>query len=82
MSLPASARYFPVKDGPLRMEAGLLRHGSVFGNGAADALFFQVDDELDRYLAAKRVVRATRHAHTLSGRCWLCGGRVRPSSSW
>ena len=62
MSLPAPARYFPVKDGPLRMEAGLLRHGTDFGNGAVDELFFQVDSELERYLAAKRAVPATRHA--------------------
>lgn len=62
MSLPDPARYFPVKDGPLRMEAGLLRHGTDFGNGAADGLFFQVDGELERYLAAKRAVPATRHA--------------------
>jgi hypothetical protein len=62
MPLPAPARYFPVKDAPLRMEAGLLRHGTDFGNGAADRLFFQVDRELDRYLAAKRAVPASRHA--------------------
>jgi len=62
MTLPAPARYFPVKDAPLRMEAGLLRHGSDLGNGAADRLFFQVDSELERYLAAKRTVPAHRHA--------------------
>lgn len=62
MPLPAPARYFPVKDTPLRMEAGLLRHGTDLGNGPADRLFFQVDRELDRYLAAKRVVPSSRHA--------------------
>jgi len=62
MPLPAPARYFPVKASPLRMEAGLLRHGTDLGNGPADQLFFQVDDQLERYLAAKRAVPAARHA--------------------
>jgi hypothetical protein len=44
------------------MEAGLLRHGSDLGNGAADRLFFQIDRELERYLAAKRAVPPHRHA--------------------
>ena len=61
-SLPRPARYFPVKDTPLRMEAGLLRHGVDLGNGPADALFFQLDDELERYRAAKRATPPSRHA--------------------
>jgi len=60
--LPAPARYFPVKPLPLRMEAGLARLGTDFGNGTADRLFFQVDDRLDAYLAAKRAVPPSRHA--------------------
>ncbi|MEW6268652.1 MAG: heme-dependent oxidative N-demethylase subunit alpha family protein [Thermodesulfobacteriota bacterium] len=60
--LPRPARYFPVKPLALRMEAGLLRHGTDLGNGPADGLFFQVDDELPRYLEAKRRVPAARHA--------------------
>ncbi len=63
--LPAPARYFPVKPLPLRMEAGLLRHGTDFGNGAADRAFFQVDTELERYRAAKRAAPAARHAVVL-----------------
>ena len=62
MAASAPARYFPVKASPLRMEAGLLKHGTDLGNGPTDALFFQVDDQLERYLAAKRAVPATRHA--------------------
>lgn len=62
MSLPRPARYFPVRPHPLRMEAGLVRFGTDFGNGAADRLYFQVDEQLERYLAAKRRVAATRHA--------------------
>ncbi|HEY8514682.1 MAG TPA: heme-dependent oxidative N-demethylase subunit alpha family protein [Candidatus Binatia bacterium] len=61
-SLPRPARYFPVKPIPLRMEAGLIRHGTDLGNGPADELFFQVDDELPRYLEAKRRVPPGRHA--------------------
>lgn len=60
--LPPPARYFPVKDTPLRMEAGLLRHGADLGNGAVDRLFFQVDDQLERYRAAKRATPPARHA--------------------
>jgi hypothetical protein len=62
MPLPRPARYFPVKPTALRMEAGLVRHGTDFGNGAADRLFFQVDDQLERYLAAKRATPPGRHA--------------------
>ena len=58
---PRPARYFPVKDTPLRMEAGLLRHGTDLGNGPADQLFFQVDDQLERHRAAQRAVPASRH---------------------
>lgn len=60
--LPPPARYFPVKPLPLRMEAGLARHGTDFGNGAIDGAFFQVDDQLGRYLAAKRAAPPARHA--------------------
>ncbi len=49
----APARYFPVRDRPYRMEVGLSRLGTDFGNGAADALFFQVDSERQRYLRCK-----------------------------
>ena len=62
LPLPRPARYFPVKDTPLRMEAGLLRHGTDLGNGPADRLFFQVDDRLELHRAAKRAVPPSRHA--------------------
>jgi hypothetical protein len=57
----APARYFPVTSAPLRMQAGLLRFGSDFGNGAADTRYFQVDDRLDSTLAAKRAAPPERH---------------------
>jgi len=59
--LPPPARYFPVAPRAYRMEAGLRRFGTDFGNGTADRLFFQVDDQRERYLAAKRAVRPDRH---------------------
>lgn len=52
--LPAPARYFPVREAPLRMEAGLRRLGEDLGNGARDRLFFQVDSEREPMLAEKR----------------------------
>jgi len=64
-ALAAPPRYFPVKPLPLKMEAGLLRHGTDFGNGAADLAFFQVDRELERYRAAKRAAPSARHAVVL-----------------
>jgi len=36
--------------------------GTDFGNGPADRLFFQVDDQRDAYLRAKRAVPPGRHA--------------------
>lgn len=38
-----------------------MRHGTDLGNGPADRLFFQVDDQLERYLAAKRAAPEKRH---------------------
>jgi dimethylamine monooxygenase subunit A len=55
------ARYFPVKGTPLRMEAGLKPLSTSFGNGPRDSLPFQLDDEREHYLAAKRRVPAGRH---------------------
>jgi len=54
------ARYFPVAAQVYRMKAGLQPLGTEFGNGAADRQFFQVDDQRERYLAAKRAVRSDR----------------------
>jgi len=60
-ALPLSARYFPVRRAPLRMEAGLRRFGTDFGNGDVDRLFFQRDREEARYLAAKAAAPPGRH---------------------
>jgi hypothetical protein len=59
--LPAPARYFPVEPEPLRMQAGLLRFGTDFGNGPRDGHYFQVDVERPRYIEAKRAAPAERH---------------------
>jgi dimethylamine monooxygenase subunit A len=62
VTVPArtAPRYFPIGSAPVRMAAGLSRHGSDFGNGALDAQFFQVDDAYAHYLAHKRA-RPERH---------------------
>lgn len=48
------ARYFPIGVAPLKMVAGLSRHGVDYGQGAADQQFFQRDERRAAYLAAKR----------------------------
>jgi hypothetical protein len=54
-------RYFPVSDAPLKMTAGLSRHGTDFGQGAWDRRFFQEDRQAAHYLAQKRHAPALRH---------------------
>lgn len=54
--LPPPARYFPVYARPYRMEAGLMPFGRDFGNGERDRLYFQVDDQLERYRRARALV--------------------------
>jgi dimethylamine monooxygenase subunit A len=56
--LPARPLYFPVKPEPLRMQAGLFRFGTDFGNGDADRLFFPRDATSPGYLAEKARVLA------------------------
>lgn len=57
------ARYFPVDAKPFSMRAGLIKFPTDFGNGDADARIFQIDDQLEATLAAKRAPRAI-------GRCF------------
>ncbi|HYJ10829.1 MAG TPA: heme-dependent oxidative N-demethylase subunit alpha family protein [Polyangiaceae bacterium] len=45
--------YFPVRAEPLRMQAGLSRFGSDFGNGPADQLFFSQDETRAPWLVEK-----------------------------
>src|SRR5258706_633167 len=45
--------YFPIKPEPLRMQAGLVRFGTDFGNGQADRLFFPRDESSPHYLDEK-----------------------------
>lgn len=56
MTLPAA--YFPVEPEPLRMTPRLRPLGTDFGNGPADALYFQRDNEFDRYRRAKQALGA------------------------
>jgi hypothetical protein len=55
------AVYFPVTTTPLLMRAGLQPFGTDFGNGERDGHFFQLDDEAERYRAAKQAVVDDRH---------------------
>ncbi len=57
----APARYFPVYARPYRMEAGLMPFGRDFGNGDLDRLYFQVDDQLERYRRARALVGEAEH---------------------
>jgi hypothetical protein len=54
-------RYFPVSPTPLKMSAGLARHGTDFGEPSWDRLFFQRDAHYARYHAAKCAAPAERH---------------------
>jgi hypothetical protein len=56
---PPRPLYFPVRPEPLRMQAGLFRFGTDFGNGDADRRFFPRDATSGDYLAQKaRVLSA------------------------
>jgi hypothetical protein len=54
------ARYFPIKQSPFRFQAGLHPFGTDFGNGAADRLYFQIDEQRPHYLQEKRRVDPAR----------------------
>jgi hypothetical protein len=74
----APARYFPVKPGS-RLQAGLLRLGTDFGNGVLDQRFFQIDDQYEHYLAEKRALdRAGRPRHARHG--WLADTPARQAA--
>src|SRR5689334_1411353 len=45
--------YFPLKAEPLRMQAGLARFGTDFGNGQADQLLFPLDVSAVRLVEEK-----------------------------
>jgi heme-dependent oxidative N-demethylase alpha subunit-like protein len=67
------ARYFPLEAQPLRMQPGLARFGSDFGNGQDDARFFPVDRDRARYRHEKAAVLA-RHPERFG---WIDGDRER-----
>lgn len=65
---PERPLYFPVRPEALRMQAGLQRFGTDFGNGDADRRFFPLDGSAQLYLAEKARVLASypeRHACAL-----------------
>lgn len=53
MSLPAPAIYFPIRNARYEVAPGLHPLGRDFGNGSADALFFQLDQNFTDYRRAK-----------------------------
>jgi hypothetical protein len=55
------AHYFPIRPSAFRFRAGLHPFGTDFGNGDADRLFFQVDEQRQHYLQEKRRAPAARH---------------------
>jgi hypothetical protein len=59
---PERPLYFPVKPEPFRMQAGLMRFGTDFGNGEADQRFFPRDASSPHYLAEKARVLAAHPA--------------------
>jgi dimethylamine monooxygenase subunit A len=82
---PARPLYFPVTPEPLRMQAGLVRFGSDFGNGEADQRFFPRDATTPHYLDEKARVLAghpARDAYAVASdsdegcvraaQAWLC----------
>ncbi|HYP89491.1 MAG TPA: heme-dependent oxidative N-demethylase subunit alpha family protein [Polyangiaceae bacterium] len=50
--------YFPVKPEPLRMQAGLVRFGTDFGNGEVDRQYFPRDADTARYITEKARILA------------------------
>ena len=58
--LPAPARYFPIDKGVYEVAPGLKNLGQDLGNGARDALVFQLDTEFPRYRESKLACRSER----------------------
>jgi len=50
----APARYVPFINGRYEVKPGLSRFGTDFGNGDADSLVFQIDNEFPQYRLAKQ----------------------------
>ena len=59
--MTCSARYFPIKPSAFRFQAGLHPFGTDFGNGAADGLYFQVDEQWRHYVREKGRGSPARH---------------------
>lgn len=80
---PARPLYFPVKPEPLRMQPGLLRFGTDFGNGEADQRFLPRDETSPHYRAEKaRILSAfpARDAYRITGE--LDEACVREAQAW
>lgn len=60
--LPPPARYFPLEKGLYEVVPGLYKLGFDFGNGAADARLFQIDEQFPLYRENKLACRKERLA--------------------
>ncbi|MBD2770808.1 heme-dependent oxidative N-demethylase family protein [Iningainema tapete] len=54
------AYYFPLENGRYDVKPGLIRFGSCFGNGDADKMVFQFDENFAHYREVKLLARAER----------------------
>jgi hypothetical protein len=59
MTTPPPAKYFPVRDEPLKMSPGLFRLGSDFGNGPRDHAYFQRDSQAPEFEKEKSRILST-----------------------
>lgn len=77
MSLP---RYFPFMHGVYDVKAGISALGKDFGNGVLDRRVFQLDEQFDLYLSAKR--HAASHAGEYVLRDGLSDEAERAVAGW
>lgn len=54
------ARYFPLESGRYEVKPGMMPLGSCFGNGVADGMVFQIDENFPIYRESKVLARAER----------------------
>jgi len=57
LTLLQPARYFPIDKGKYAIKPGLFSLNSAFGNGRLDGCTFQVDTQIEEYLAEKQKCR-------------------------
>jgi dimethylamine monooxygenase subunit A len=58
--LAKTALYFPLESGRYEVKPGMVRLGSCFGNGVADGMVFQIDENFSMYRQSKVLARGER----------------------